>query len=35
MGITQPKVSAILNGQLKGFSLEKRLHLSTCARLGR
>ena len=23
LGITQPKVSAILNGQLRGFSLEK------------
>ncbi|MEA1923916.1 MAG: helix-turn-helix transcriptional regulator [Pseudomonadota bacterium] len=23
LGITQPKVSAILNGRLKGFSLEK------------
>lgn len=27
LGITQPKVSAILNGRLKGFSLEKLLLL--------
>ncbi|AJF07803.1 helix-turn-helix domain-containing protein [Geoalkalibacter subterraneus] len=27
LGITQPKVSAILNGRLRGFSLEKLLHL--------
>jgi predicted XRE-type DNA-binding protein len=27
LGIPQPKVSAILNGQLKGFSLEKLMHL--------
>ena len=27
MGITQPKVSAILSGQLKGFSLEKLMNL--------
>jgi predicted XRE-type DNA-binding protein len=27
LGITQPKVSAILSGQLKGFSLEKLMHL--------
>ena len=27
LGITQPKVSAILNGQLKGFSLEKLMLL--------
>ena len=28
LGITQPKVSAILNGRLKGFSLEKLLLLA-------
>lgn len=27
LGITQPKVSAILNGRLRGFSLEKLLTL--------
>ena len=27
LGITQPKVSAILNGRLKGFSLEKLMLL--------
>ncbi len=27
LGITQPKVSAILNGQLKGFSMEKLMNL--------
>lgn len=27
LGISQPKVSAILNGRLRGFSLEKLLHL--------
>ncbi|WP_321532544.1 helix-turn-helix transcriptional regulator [uncultured Desulfuromonas sp.] len=27
LGITQPKVSAILNGQLRGFSLEKLMLL--------
>jgi len=27
LGLTQPKVSAILNGRLKGFSLEKLLLL--------
>jgi len=27
LGITQPKISAILNGRLKGFSLEKLMLL--------
>ena len=27
LGITQPKVSAILNGQLRGFSMEKLMNL--------
>lgn len=27
LGITQPKVSAILNGQLRGFSMEKLINL--------
>lgn len=26
LGITQPKVSALMNGRLKGFSMEKLIH---------
>ena len=30
LGITQSKVSAIVNGRLKGFSMEKLIHFLNC-----
>lgn len=30
LGINQPKVSALLNGKLEGFSMERLLHFLNC-----